>query len=691
MHQSPDSPARTPRPRRFCLAVPICIGMTMAGGLAGPVALAPPAEGVALNGKTAYAAPAKALALDPKAITVSAWVKVRNAERAQIFLNRGRANNAFTLYLYKRNVRMLVGHLPKKYAFALAPPPKADTWTHYAGSYDGQTLKVYRNGRLEAQTQAPGRMQTRAGDLYIGALDETERFLTGRIDDVCVWQRVLSDEEIASMAGGKRPDGLGEKLLARWTASGLAGETWTSQPPQSLPATLRKMGSHLMNKTDNGYRGIWYYNQPSKDEYVYKYSGGLGTYCAKHIPHAWYVKEAHKTFFCYGGSAEDENRLLHMVSFYDHATGRVPRPTILMDKKTDDAHDNPVLCVDPKGFLWIFSSSHGTGRPSYISRSTKPHAIDEFECVWTGNYSYPQPCYIPQRGFLLPHTHYTKGRSLYLMTSPDGRTWSDRRLLARIQQGHYQITRPCGPKVGTAFNYHPAGKGVNWRTNLYYMQTEDVGKTWKNIRSQALEIPLTQPANAALVHDYAAEKLNVYLKDITYDAAGNPVILYVTSKGYESGPQNMPRTWTTARWTGAAWDIQGSIVSDNNYDTGSLYVESEDLWRIIGPTQVGPQPFNPGGEVAMWTSADRGRTWKMARQMTKGSEYNHTYVRRQRPPGFLRLLGRRARAETVRLASLLLQPPRRRLPPAGGDEEGLRETPARAGRLTARADGSRKP
>jgi hypothetical protein len=90
----------------------------------------------------------------------------------------------------------------------------------------------------------------------------------------------------------------------------------------------------------------------------------------------------------------------------------------------------------------------------------------------------------------------------------------------------------------------------------------------------------------------------------------------------------MPRTWTTARWTGAAWDIQGSIVSDNNYDTGSLYVESEDLWRIIGPTQVGPQPFNPGGEVAMWTSADRGRTWKMVRQMTKGSKYNHTYVRR---------------------------------------------------------------
>ena len=135
-------------------------------------------------------------------------------------------------------------------------------------------------------------------------------------------------------------------------------------------------------------------------------------------------------------------------------------------------------------------------------------------------------------------------------------------------------------------------------------------------------------ANAALVHDYAADGLLVYLKDITFDAAGNPVILYITSLGYESGPENMPRTWTTARWTGAAWDIQGSIVSDNNYDTGSLYTESEDLWRIIGPSEVGPQPYNPGCEVAMWTSADKGQTWTRTREMTTGSPYNHTYVRR---------------------------------------------------------------
>ena len=86
-----------------------------------------------------------------------------------------------------------------------------------------------------------------------------------------------------------------------------------------------------LNKKDNGYRGIWYMN----DEYVYKYSGGLGTYCAKHRPFTVYSDKAKKTFFCYGGTSIDSNKkLLNIVSYYDHKTKMVPRPTILLDKKT---------------------------------------------------------------------------------------------------------------------------------------------------------------------------------------------------------------------------------------------------------------------------------------------------------------------------------------------------------------------
>ncbi|MBN2562097.1 MAG: BNR-4 repeat-containing protein [Phycisphaerae bacterium] len=479
-----------------------------------------------------------------------------------------------------------------------------------------------------------------SGELFIGALNERDRFFNGSLEDVRLWRRALSDEEIAAVAAGKTTTGLDDALAGHWTKAALAGQTWNSKAPATLSAKRVEKTGVIINKKYDGYRGIWYFNQPSNDEYVYKYSGGLGTYCAKHIPHAWYVKEVDKTFFTYGGAKDgtDNRRLVHMVSYYDHKTGQVPRPTILLDKETDDAHDNPVINVDDKGYVWIFSSSHGTGRPSYISRSKKPYCVEGFDCVWTGNYSYPQPWFFPGKGFLLIHTYYTKGRTNSMMTSADGVNWSPRRFLSRIGQGHYQVSRPWkDKKVGTAFNYHPDGRGLNWRTNLYYMETPDFGETWTNVKGEPLEPMLTDVKNPALVKEYESQGLNVYMKDITYDDQGRPIILYVTSKGYESGPKNMPRTWTTARWTGTEWDIQGGdIVSDNNYDTGSVYVEAPDQWRIIGPTHVGPQPFNPGGEVAMWVSSDQGKHWKMLRQMTKGSDYNHTYVRRpvNAHPGF---------------------------------------------------------
>ncbi len=386
-----------------------------------------------------------------------------------------------------------------------------------------------------------------------------------------------------------------------------------------------------LNKKADGYRGIWYYNQKLDNEYVYKYSGGLGTYCAKHRPFAVYCKEVDKTFFCYGGRKKEENTLIHMVSFYDHKTGKVPKPTILVDKETTDAHDNPVISVDDEGYIWIFSSSHGTGRPSYIHRSKKPYDIEEFVWILTTNFSYTQPWYLKNKGFLFFHTVYgfVEGvsRTSCFMKSADGINWTEPQAIAAIELGHYQISEANESKAGVAFNMHPRPKGLNWRTNLYYMETLDAGETWQTVDGKVLQTPVTAVKNPALIHDYQAEGLNVYLKDIAFDSENHPVLLYITSKGFESGPQNDPRTWTTARWNGEEWIIRKGMRSDNNYDMGSLYVY-ENSWRIIGPTETGPQPYNPGGEMALWISHDQGKTWSMERQLTQNSERNHTYARR---------------------------------------------------------------
>ena len=124
-----------------------------------------------------------------------------------------------------------------------------------------------------------------------------------------------------------------------------------------------------------------------------------------------------------------------------------------------------------------------------------------------------------------------------------------------------------------------------------------------------MKLPLTRTNNPALAYDSRAEGLLVYLKDVNFDRDGQPVILFLTSKGFEPGPANGPRQWQTLRWTGKEWVRRPFTTSGNNYDHGSLYIEPDGTWRVIAPTELGPQPYNPGGEMVMWTSPDEGQTW----------------------------------------------------------------------------------
>jgi hypothetical protein len=379
-------------------------------------------------------------------------------------------------------------------------------------------------------------------------------------------------------------------------------------------------------RTVDGYRGIWYMNQPTGDEFKYKYSGGLGTYPQQHTPIAIHSDVANKTFFCYGGATGKPRELACMVSYFDHATGKVPRPRVVLVKPTDDAHENPTIQLDDAGHIWMFCPSHGPAKTSYIFRSTNPYSIDEFDEIAQTNFSYSQPWYISGQGFLLLHTRYSNGRRfLHWVTSPDGRTWSSPAPLATVAQGHYQISIRDGENVATAFNYHPKKGGLNARTNLYYLVT-DMGRNWWTADS-IVTPPITEVHNAALVHDYEAEGKLVYLKDLHFDPDWRPVILYLTSRGYAPGPKAGKREWFTAHWIGDKWRIRPFTTSDHNYDFGSLYVE-DGLWRIIAPTDPGPQPWSTGGEMVIWTSRDHGASWTKEKQLTTGSRFNHTYARR---------------------------------------------------------------
>jgi len=391
---------------------------------------------------------------------------------------------------------------------------------------------------------------------------------------------------------------------------------------------LLALGSTLMNQRQtaeksNGYKGIWF-ELDQKYEHGDKYSGGLGTYTAKHHPLAIYSEKANKTFFVYGGTTSpDKRELLVMISYYDHETGLVPKPTIVYQKpNVNDPHDNPSLAIDSNGHLWVFISGRGRIRPGYIYRSTTPFSINTFEQIKEGEFAYPQPWFVDDKGFLFLFTKYTDGRELYWTTSRDGRAWTASRKLAR--GGHYQMSNCRDGRVITAFNSHL--DGVDTRTNLYFIQSHDMGETWKTVDGRTVSTPLAGMKNPALVRDYQAENRLVYLKDIQFDDNGNPVLLYITSSSHKPGPDGEPRYWTLAHWKESEWQYFGITRATHNYDMGSLYIE-DDAWKLIAPTEPGPQYWGAGGEMALWTSEDDGATWSK-KVLTHFSEFNHAYARR---------------------------------------------------------------
>ena len=393
--------------------------------------------------------------------------------------------------------------------------------------------------------------------------------------------------------------------------------------------------------TANGFYGIWYAVGASGDQYAYKYSGGLGTYTHQTSPLAIYSAEANRTYFVYGGSNGASNTLKNYISYFDHTTGLLARPREVRHVGGTDNHRNITFTIDDDGYLHVFGNSHGDGGTGNLYKSAVPYEITEFNEVPLSSavfsngagknvLSYSNPFYTSGKGFAVVYNQYHDGRAVHVATSPDGVNWSDQPLFD-TNQGHYTAARQNGDTIGVAADWHRGGSLDN-RTNLYYFESPDAGTIWTNVSGTVIDGPLTTVNNMALVHDYNAENKLVYMKDIDYDAAGNPILMYLTvsdatGSGHTSGPKPGGRMIHTAHWTGSIWRIRDVMPTDHNYDHGELVVEQDGTWRLTAPFIDGPQQYGTGGEIGVWTSQNEGASWQLLDQLTEGSQFNHTYVR----------------------------------------------------------------
>jgi len=87
------------------------------------------------------------------------------------------------------------GSLPQQYLASTVDIP-TDQWTHLAGTWDGTTMKLYVNGRLDNSQGRVDTMSSYTYDVYIGNSEGETRNFNGYIDELRLYDRELSRDEI---------------------------------------------------------------------------------------------------------------------------------------------------------------------------------------------------------------------------------------------------------------------------------------------------------------------------------------------------------------------------------------------------------------------------------------------------------------------------------------------------------------
>ncbi|HKO37470.1 MAG TPA: LamG domain-containing protein, partial [Solirubrobacterales bacterium] len=138
-------------------------------------------------------------------LTVEAWVKPRTDSDLPIIYKDSWGNAAYALGigLYGTgNPEGLIGEGVEEVETVVGPEDvEENVWTHLAFTYDGAQMRIYVNGALAETDPQPTGPPTGEGALSIGCNHLYPEDFEGLIDEVRVYDRALSDEEVVADKG----------------------------------------------------------------------------------------------------------------------------------------------------------------------------------------------------------------------------------------------------------------------------------------------------------------------------------------------------------------------------------------------------------------------------------------------------------------------------------------------------------
>jgi hypothetical protein len=140
-------------------------------------------------------------------LTLSAWISPNSVVNEQAVFGKGKISSQ-TGYSLLHNVL-----IPEKTGISIqnAPIPASEahinsstlnlnTWYQLVGTYNGSELKLYLNGVLvDTVSTSLQLMPNSLTDLFIGCELSGFRFFNGKIDDIGIWNRALTLQEVTQL------------------------------------------------------------------------------------------------------------------------------------------------------------------------------------------------------------------------------------------------------------------------------------------------------------------------------------------------------------------------------------------------------------------------------------------------------------------------------------------------------------
>ncbi|MBM3238969.1 LamG domain-containing protein [Candidatus Poribacteria bacterium] len=168
-------------------------------------------QGIEFNGSTDFieVADSPSLATLEDQITMAAWIYPNALGGVGDVINKWGANNDGNAIHLEVNadgtLRMCLRQTPavKVVDFTTPDTLKAKKWTYLTGVFDGKEGRIYFDGKKVASANGAGKIEIERKVFEIGGNTIDSRYVNGILDEVAIWNRALSDDEITQAMNGK--------------------------------------------------------------------------------------------------------------------------------------------------------------------------------------------------------------------------------------------------------------------------------------------------------------------------------------------------------------------------------------------------------------------------------------------------------------------------------------------------------